>query len=219
MPAKDAFRSPGRPRGGDSACRGRLLEAAMEAFGRSGYDGASLRAIALAADCDVSMVAHYFGSKSELWRAMVDELAQRHQADRGEIARSLAEPGVALAARVRCGAGLLFDRIARQAPLARLLMREAAETGERADYVLTQLMQPNLELYRPLWEEAMEAGILGRSDVVVAHTALVGAIASVISMRVSIARLSSREMELATLREAFLDVLLRRGPQGASPAR
>lgn len=53
MPAKDAFRSPGRPRGGDSACRGRLLEAAMEAFGRSGYDGASLRAIALAADCDV----------------------------------------------------------------------------------------------------------------------------------------------------------------------
>ncbi len=76
MPANDASRSPGRPRGGDSACRGRLLEAAMEAFARSGYDGASLRAIALAADCDVSMVAHYFGSKAELWRAMVDELAQ-----------------------------------------------------------------------------------------------------------------------------------------------
>ena len=42
----------------------------MEAFARNGYDGASLRAIALAADCDVSMVAHYFGSKAELWRAM-----------------------------------------------------------------------------------------------------------------------------------------------------
>lgn len=219
MPANDASRSPGRPRGGDSACRGRLLEAAMEAFARSGYDGASLRAIALAADCDVSMVAHYFGSKAELWRAMVDELAQRHQADRAEIARSLAEPGVAVEARVRRGAGLLFDRIARQAPLARLLMREAAETGERATYVLTQLMQPNLELYRPLWEEAMDAGILGRSDVVVAHTALVGAIASVISMRVSIARLSGREMELATLRDEFLDVLMRHGPQGASPTR
>ncbi|MCK6389327.1 MAG: hypothetical protein L6Q65_17275, partial [Zoogloea sp.] len=153
------------------------------------------------------------------WRAMVDELAQRHQTDRAEIARSLAEPGVAVAARVRRGAGLLFDRIARQVPLARLLMRESAETGERADYVLTQLMQPNLELYRPLWEEAMEAGILGRSDVVVAHTALVGAIASVISMRVSIARLSGRDMELATLRDEFLDVLLRRGPQGVSAAR
>jgi len=102
---------------------------------------------------------------------------------------------------------------------SRLLMREAAETGERATYVLTQLMQPNLELYRPLWEEAMDAGILGRSDVVVAHTALVGAIALVISMRVSIARLSGREMEVATLRDEFLDVLLRHGPQGASPAR
>ncbi len=191
----------------------------MEAFASNGYDGASLRAIALAADCDVSMVAHYFGSKAELWRAMVDELAQRHQADRAEIARSLAEPGVAVEARVRRGAGLLFDRIARQAPLARLLMRESAEAGERADYVLAQLMQPSLELYRPLWEEAMEAGILGRGDVVVAHTALVGAIASVISMRVSIARLSGRDMELATLRDEFLDVLLRRGPQGASAAR
>ena len=135
------------------------------------------------------------------------------------VARAAAESGVALEARVRRGAGLLFDRIARQAPLARLLMREAAETGERATYVLTQLMQPNLELYRPLWEEAMDAGILGRSDVVVAHTALVGAIASVISMRVSIARLSGREMELATLRDEFLDVLMRHGPQGASPAR
>lgn len=191
----------------------------MEAFASNGYDGASLRAIALAADCDVSMVAHYFGSKAELWRAMVDELAQRHQADRAEIARGLAEPGVAVEARVRRGAGLLFDRIARQAPLARLLMREAAEAGERADYVLAQLMQPSLELYRPLWEEAMEAGILGRSDVVVAHTALVGAIASVISMRVSIGRLSGREMGLAVLRDEFLDALLRRGPQGASSAR
>ena len=65
----------------------------------------------------------------------------------------------------------------------------------------------------------MDAGILGRSVVVVAHTALVGAIASVISMRVSIARLSGREMEVATLRDEFLDVLLRHGPQGASPAR
>jgi hypothetical protein len=65
----------------------------------------------------------------------------------------------------------------------------------------------------------MEAGILGRGDVVVAHTALVGAIASVISMRVSIARLSGRDMELATLRDEFLDVLLRRGPQGVSAAR
>lgn len=53
----------------------------------------------------------------------------------------------------------------------------------------------------------------------VAHTALVGAIALVISMRVSIARLSGREMEVATLRDEFLDVLLRRGPQGVSPAR
>ena len=53
----------------------------------------------------------------------------------------------------------------------------------------------------------------------VVHTALVGAIALVISMRVSIARLSGREMEVATLRDEFLDVLLRHGPQGASPAR
>lgn len=206
MTVPEPLRSPGRPRGGDSDCRDRLLDAAMSAFAGSGYEGASLRAIALAAGFDVSMVAHYFGSKAELWLAVVDEAAGRMRAAHAEIAAELYAPGVSAAQRLRQGVEFLFDQIASDPRLASLVLREASGEGgegERAACVEERLMRPNLAFYRPLWEEAMREGVFGESDPVVAHAAMIGAIALLVSSRASISRLVGGEMDLARLREEF----------------
>ncbi len=203
MTVPEPLRSPGRPRGGDSDCRDRLLAAAMSAFAGSGYEGASLRAIALAAGFDVSMVAHYFGSKAELWLAVVDEAAGRMRAAHAEIAAELYAPGVSAAQRLRLGVEFLFDQIASDPRLASLVLREATGEGERAACVEERLIRPNLAFYRPLWEEAMREGVFGESDPVVAHAAMIGAIALLVSSRASIARLVGGEMDLARLREEF----------------
>lgn len=202
-------RNPGRPRG-DSACRDRLLAAAKAAFAAGGYDGSGLREIARAAGCDVSMVAHYFGSKAELWRAIVDDAARRHEAGRDDIARYLGDPAATVEVRLRRGVALLFDLIAADVPLARLLMREMADEGERADYVEMRLTRPMLALFRPLWDEAVRAGIFGPVDGVVAHTAMVGAIAALVALRGSMARIGGRDMDVAQLRDAFCSGLFRR---------
>jgi len=212
MTVPEPLRSPGRPRGGDSDCRDRLLAAAMSAFAGSGYEGASLRAIALAAGFDVSMVAHYFGSKAELWLAVVDEAAGRMRAAHAEIAAELYAPGVSAAQRLRLGVEFLFDQIASDPRLASLVLREATGEGERAACVEERLIRPNLAFYRPLWEEAMREGVFGASDPVVAHAAMIGAIALLVSSRASIARLVGGEMDLARLREEFCQGVFGREP-------
>lgn len=47
--------------------RDRILAAASEIFAREGYEGATIRSIAAAADINPSMVMRYFGSKEQLF--------------------------------------------------------------------------------------------------------------------------------------------------------
>lgn len=65
-------RRRGRPRGGASDARERILAAGASEFAEHGYDGATMRAIAERAGVDSALVHHYFGTKSELFAAAVD---------------------------------------------------------------------------------------------------------------------------------------------------
>jgi AcrR family transcriptional regulator len=49
-----------------------VLAAARAAFAERGFDGASIRAIAGAADVDPALVHHYFGTKDKLFLAAVE---------------------------------------------------------------------------------------------------------------------------------------------------
>jgi AcrR family transcriptional regulator len=60
-----------RPAGQDTKTA--LVTAARELFGESGYDGATVRAIATRAGVDAAMVNHWFGGKENLFaRAVLD---------------------------------------------------------------------------------------------------------------------------------------------------
>ena len=50
----------------------RILEAATKAFFSAGYDRTTIRAVASAAGVDAGLVMHYFGSKQELFRRVID---------------------------------------------------------------------------------------------------------------------------------------------------
>ncbi|MFE9652147.1 TetR family transcriptional regulator [Micromonospora sp. NPDC006431] len=64
--ARRTGRRPGNP-----GTREAILDAARTAFAERGFDGASIRAIAAAAQVDPALVHHYFGTKEELFRATV----------------------------------------------------------------------------------------------------------------------------------------------------
>src|SRR5215467_7751842 len=50
----------------------RILDAATQIFLAAGYERATIRAVASAAGVDAGLVMHYFGSKQELFRRVID---------------------------------------------------------------------------------------------------------------------------------------------------
>ncbi|MEE6168769.1 MULTISPECIES: TetR/AcrR family transcriptional regulator [unclassified Mycolicibacterium] len=72
--AHTASRGPGRPPAAKAAeTRGRILHAAREVFSELGYDAATFQAIAIRADLTRPAINHYFGSKSVLYREVVEQ--------------------------------------------------------------------------------------------------------------------------------------------------
>ena len=55
-----------------SRTEARILDAASRVFVTSGYERTTIRAVASAAGVDPGLVMHYFGSKQELFRRVID---------------------------------------------------------------------------------------------------------------------------------------------------
>ena len=66
-------RQTGRPTGSEST-RADILRAAREAFGSGGFDGTSLRSVAMKARVDPSTVIHFFGTKEGLFEALARDI-------------------------------------------------------------------------------------------------------------------------------------------------
>jgi AcrR family transcriptional regulator len=71
MAADPGPRRPGR-RAGPTTTRDAIAAAARELFSTDGYDRTSIRAIARAAGVDPALVLHFYGSKPQLFREVVE---------------------------------------------------------------------------------------------------------------------------------------------------
>lgn len=71
-------RAPKRPRGRPSAANSvdpaDILEAAIDAVSRGGYDALSMRGVARSMGVSLATVQHHFGTKADLYRSMVDHV-------------------------------------------------------------------------------------------------------------------------------------------------
>ena len=112
---------PERPKARDpEGTRRRILAAALREFSAKGIDGARVDAIAARAGTNKRMLYYYFGSKDDLFRAVL----RQRLADRPPTARE----------RDRTGPGRiaeLQDRLDDSADYVRLLMWEGLERGRR----------------------------------------------------------------------------------------
>jgi TetR/AcrR family transcriptional regulator len=114
---------PERPKPRDpEGTRRRILAAALREFSAKGIDGARVDAIADRAGTNKRMLYYYFGSKDDLFRAVL----RQRLADRAPTARE----------RDRTGPGRiaeLQDRLDDSADYVRLLMWEGLERGRRGE--------------------------------------------------------------------------------------
>ena len=65
--------------------RERLLETAIDVFGRHGFDSATTRMIAKAANVNIAAIPYYFGGKGGLYQAVIDHIVEQIKEETGEL--------------------------------------------------------------------------------------------------------------------------------------
>ena len=129
-------RPAGRPAGDAPDLRERLLDAALRRFAAHGIAATSLRAIAVEAGVNPALVHYYFGDKTRLQAAVVQERVLPAVADLRDAVRKAADVAGLVAAFVR-GIG---DTVARHPWFPTLWVREVlCEGGALREVVLGEI--------------------------------------------------------------------------------
>jgi TetR/AcrR family transcriptional regulator len=198
---KTVRRGRGRPRRSEDPKHGAILRAALRAFAQGGYEGTNLRRIAADADVDVALIPHHFGSKLDLWKAVVDGLAVRRlTAGEGDVASS---EGADLADRVRHALRRLIRINSDMPELSMLVSQEMHQPGERRDYLYEHLIRPYHDLLVPLIREAIAAGIIRPQDPDLLFFLLVTSISTSMAIRPLIARFTEAAGSVDHFRDAL----------------
>ena len=71
--------------------RERLLEAAIDVFGRHGFDSATTRMIAKTANVNIAAIPYYFGGKGGLYQAVIDYIVDRIKEEAGGLLGQISE--------------------------------------------------------------------------------------------------------------------------------
>jgi AcrR family transcriptional regulator len=152
-------------RRGDSGAREAILDAARGRFAATGFRGATIRAIATDAGVDPALVHHYFGTKRDLFAAVVEFPATP---DRISTAME-GTPPEELGARVVTTFLSVWDD-PEHADRLRALLRTAVTDPATADllqqFVLGMLLQPVMARLGTSPEEARRRVVLAGSQLV-----------------------------------------------------
>jgi AcrR family transcriptional regulator len=141
----------------DPTTRARLLEAAGEVFARDGFHHATVRDIARRARANLAAVGYHFGSKAELYRAVIDLAQQAAVQAQGThaLARSSDPPDVQLRLFIRNFIARILDE-GRPAWHGTLMAREMVDPTDALDTVAQQFVRPQF-----LYLSALVRALLG----------------------------------------------------------
>ena len=156
MIMKDADAIETRGTAATEDVRLRLLAAAIEVFGRHGFDGASTRMLTSQAGVNQQAIPYYFGSKLGLYLAVADHITERLRSLVGPIGARI---GLRLAAHHALKDGTPLDAAEARALLSELLETMAGvlvneEAAAWARFIIREQMEPT-EAFERIYEKIM----------------------------------------------------------------
>jgi AcrR family transcriptional regulator len=126
-----------RARGGRGTdTRAQLLDAALDVFGRFGYEGASTREIAKSANANLAAILYHFGGKEGLHLAVAEHIAESIGAKLGPTIAAISAPEAAASpATARTMLHRLIETFAD-------VILGSAEAERWARFIVREQMQP-----------------------------------------------------------------------------
>ena len=172
--------------------RRQLIAEAVNAFGSRGYDGTTLDAVAEAAGVRKQTLLYYFSNKEELFKACVDEVAERLTE---ALERGLEGPGGGWS-RVEAVIRSTF-RLAEEWPEFPPMAREAARRSPEVVQRVAARLEPLRKRALAFLERGMEEGMFRRQDpgllLFTLYTAVVGSLTEAGVLRALTGGASGRE--------------------------
>jgi TetR/AcrR family transcriptional regulator len=110
------------PEGGS---HGAILAAARVEFSANGLSGGRVNRIAERAGVNKQLIFYYFGSKAGLYQAIIERAAS------DTVSEESASPGTHAAGELRRAFNTMFDTLARQPDLTRLILLDAQTSGKQ----------------------------------------------------------------------------------------
>jgi AcrR family transcriptional regulator len=118
---------PGRPKGGRSDAKERLLAEARRQFGERGYRRTTLRGVATACGVDAALVSYHFGSKRKLFAAAV-----QLPVSPADVVEAATKDGMVDAERLLSGVIRVWEDPRTGPPLRALAESALQDSGPRA---------------------------------------------------------------------------------------
>ncbi len=185
----------------------RILAAAEASFAASGLAGARTERIASRAGVNKALLYYYFGSKRNLYRAVLRHLLE-------ELRRAIVPSGATpRSARERLEAfvGGYFDFLASHPNYPRLIQREVMESQSELGWILRDYQRPLLRAFIAILEAGVREREFRRIDPEQASLSVFGAMVSYFAAAPLWSRFLGRDLlrpaALEARRRALLDFL------------
>lgn len=118
--------------------RTRLLEAGLDHFGRVGFEGANIRAIAAAAGANIAAINYHFGGKRGLYLAVANHIVEGISAAIGPIAAEI----IAIAAKPRLAPAEARAALEQFVRTAGRLLATSPQVERWARFILREQLDP-----------------------------------------------------------------------------
>jgi TetR/AcrR family transcriptional regulator len=197
-------RTTGRAQQRD-ATRERIVAAAVKAFAKKGFHGASTRDIAHRARTNQGLITYHFRSKDALWRAVVERIF-------GMLRKRLAERAAALEVEdPRERARAVIREYVRFAAAHPELFRIMVDAGNHSDARMRWLVDTHLRPRFDLMKRGGVAGALGLNESLVPHAfySLAGASSLLFAVAPECRRLTGLDPETDEAIEAHAEFVAR----------
>lgn len=133
--------------------RNQILEAAGPVFAERGFKGATVRDICKAADVNVSAINYYFGDKSQLYVATVE---QAHRLRTADVPMPAWDSNTTSEEKLYSFVHTILNRMIGETPApwpTRLMLREVINPTEACRSLVQEYFRPQLELLLSIIDE------------------------------------------------------------------
>ena len=138
--SNEVKRKRGRPSLKRSADRNQLLQVALKAFATYGFDGTNIKRLAKEAGVAGSLFYHHFKNKEGLWKAAMEQLAQKLVAETTAAEKILKDLDPLSYLKAATRQFIYFS--AKNPEFHQIITYELARPSTRADWLVEMVLTP-----------------------------------------------------------------------------